>query len=45
MKIYHRSSYIPHPPSLIPLPIWGQFHQRSTHSFYVCKLRAQLFCA
>ncbi len=25
--------------------IWGQFHQFSTHSFYVCKLREQLFCA
>jgi hypothetical protein len=25
--------------------IWGQFHQRSKHSFYVRKLRAQLFCA
>jgi hypothetical protein len=24
---------------------WGQFHQRSMCSFYVCKLRAQLFCA
>jgi hypothetical protein len=24
---------------------WGLFHQRSTRSFYVCKLRAQLFCA
>ncbi len=24
---------------------WGQFHQHSTHSFYVRKLRAQLFCA
>jgi hypothetical protein len=23
----------------------GQFHQRSTHSFYVRKLHAQLFCA
>ncbi len=23
----------------------AQFHQRSTRSFYVCKLRAQLFCA
>jgi hypothetical protein len=25
--------------------VWGQFHQRSTCSFYICKLRAQLFCA
>ncbi len=24
---------------------WGQFHQRSTRSFYVRKFRAQLFCA
>jgi hypothetical protein len=24
---------------------WGQFHQRSTHSFCVRKLRAQLFYA
>ncbi len=24
---------------------WGQFHQRSTRSFYVRKLRTQLFCA
>ncbi len=24
---------------------WGQFHQRSIHSFYVRKLRVQLFCA
>ncbi len=24
---------------------WAQFHQRSTHSFYVRKLRVQLFCA
>ncbi len=24
---------------------WGQFHQRSTLSFYVRELRAQLFCA
>jgi hypothetical protein len=24
---------------------WGQFHQPSTRSFYVCKLRTQLFCA
>ncbi len=24
---------------------WGQFHQRSTPSFYVCKLRVQIFCA
>ncbi len=23
----------------------GQFHQRSTRSFYICKFRAQLFCA
>ncbi len=23
----------------------GQFHQRSMHSFYVRKLRVQLFCA
>ncbi len=23
----------------------GQFHQRSMRSFYVCKLRPQLFCA
>jgi hypothetical protein len=23
----------------------GQFHQRSTYSFYVHKLQAQLFCA
>jgi hypothetical protein len=23
----------------------GQFHQSSIHSFYVCKLPAQLFCA
>jgi hypothetical protein len=27
------------------LETWGQFHQRSTRSFYVRKLRAQLFCA
>ncbi len=26
-------------------PIKGQFHQRSTYSFYVCKLHVQLFCA
>jgi hypothetical protein len=25
--------------------IWGQFHQRSTLSIYVSKLRVQLFCA
>jgi hypothetical protein len=25
--------------------IWGQFHQRSTCSFYIRKLCAQLFCA
>ncbi len=25
--------------------IWGQFHQHSTHSFYVQKLLSQLFCA
>ncbi len=24
---------------------WGQFHQHSTRSFYVRKLRSQLFCA
>ncbi len=24
---------------------WGQFHQRSTRSFYIHKLRTQLFCA
>jgi hypothetical protein len=24
---------------------WGQFHQCSTRSFYVRKLRAQIFCA
>ncbi len=24
---------------------WGQFHQRSTCSFYVRKFRTQLFCA
>ncbi len=24
---------------------WGQFHQHSTRSLYVCKLRPQLFCA
>jgi hypothetical protein len=24
---------------------WGQFHQRSTCSFYVRKLRTQLLCA
>jgi hypothetical protein len=30
---------------MIFLSSWGQFHQRSTHSFYVCKLCAQLFCA
>ncbi len=23
----------------------GQFHQRSTRSFYVCKFQMQLFCA
>ncbi len=23
----------------------GQFHQRSKRSFYICKLRMQLFCA
>jgi hypothetical protein len=27
------------------LTTWGQFHQRSTHSFYGHKLRAELFCA
>ncbi len=33
------------PTSLISLfATWGQFHQRSTRSFYVCKLRTQLFC-
>ncbi len=26
-------------------PTMGQFHQRSTCSFYIHKLRAQLFCA
>ncbi len=24
---------------------WGQFHQRSTRSFYICKLCVELFCA
>ncbi len=23
----------------------GQFHKRSTHSFYICKFCAKLFCA
>ncbi len=29
----------------LPYIFWGQFHQHSTHSFYVRKLRSQLFCA
>ncbi len=31
--------------SVLKSTIRGQFHQRSTCSFYICKLRAQLFCA
>jgi hypothetical protein len=25
--------------------LWGQFHQHSLRSFYIRKLRAQIFCA
>ncbi len=31
--------------STFPILTLGQFHQHSIHSFYVRKLRAQLFCA
>ncbi len=44
-KMYTTFCCQPIPCLLFDIAIWGQFHQRSKRSFYVCKLRVQLFCA